>query len=140
MKNETVRGRAGGLARAETLSPEKTREIARRAAIARWGEKRKKATHKGSFKNDFGIDVECYVLDDNQKTAVISKGGMNEVLGFGKVSRLGNSFVFLGGQKSLPTSGPNLQKSWKIPLFFKAYRQGRIYQRRLSSTATTLRF
>jgi len=41
-----------------------------------------RATHKGNFKEDFGIDVDCYVLDDEQKTAVISQRGMGATLGF----------------------------------------------------------
>jgi hypothetical protein len=124
MKNETTRGRAGGLARAKILSPEKTREIARRAAIARWGEKPKKATHKGSFKNDFGIDVECYVLDDNQKTAVISKGGMNEVLGFGKVSSAGQFLRFLGGTKISSHVGAELTEKLENPIVFQGVSAG----------------
>ncbi|HEX8698970.1 MAG TPA: hypothetical protein VF815_09045 [Myxococcaceae bacterium] len=40
-----------------------------------------RATHKGSFKKEFGFDVDCDVLDDEQKTAVISQRGMGEALG-----------------------------------------------------------
>src|SRR2546428_9189910 len=73
-------GRQGGLKRAEALSDEQKKEIAQKAALARWGAR---ATHKGNFKEQFGIDVDCYVLDDAQKTAVISQRGMGAALGMG---------------------------------------------------------
>ena len=67
---ETGRAR-GGKARAAILSPETRQKIAKKAALARWGAK---ATHRGSFKDDFEIDVECYVLDDESKSAVSRYG------------------------------------------------------------------
>src|SRR6185312_9500765 len=73
-------GQIGGAKRAEILPPERRAEIAQRAAEARWG-KLSKATHKGNFEKEFGIDVECYVLDDANKTAVISQTGMAKALG-----------------------------------------------------------
>lgn len=84
-KNEAkvVAGKLGGAARAESLSPAERREIAVNAAAARWGAKLARATHRGNFLNDFGIDVDCYVLDDEQKTAVISQRGMGQALGLG---------------------------------------------------------
>ncbi|WP_448124160.1 hypothetical protein [Pseudomonas veronii] len=51
------------------------------------------ATHKGSFEADFGLDVECYVLGDEKKTAVISQRGMalrqhlGQLLGIARVSQ-----------------------------------------------------
>ena len=75
----------GGEARAKKLSADRRREIAQTAIQARWRKAGKmplpKATHKGTFKEDFGIDVDCYVLDDDQKTAVISQVGMGKALG-----------------------------------------------------------
>ena len=35
-----------------------------------------RAIKKGNFQEQFGIDVDCYVLDDEQKTPVVSKRGM----------------------------------------------------------------
>ncbi|MDD4882190.1 MAG: hypothetical protein PHX10_11490 [Gallionellaceae bacterium] len=67
---------AGGIARAKLLSPEQRSEIAAKAASARWGDKPLQATHRGNFKEEFGIDVDCYVLNDANKTAVISQRGM----------------------------------------------------------------
>ncbi|MEY2559833.1 MAG: hypothetical protein QOG51_248 [Verrucomicrobiota bacterium] len=72
----------GGKARAEALSAEEKSQIAKKAAEARWAARPIMATHRGSFKEEFGIDVECYVLDDPQKTAVISQRGLGRALGF----------------------------------------------------------
>lgn len=79
----------GGKARSEALSAEQKREIARVAAKARWDGRPIQATHKGSFEEHFGIDVDCYVLDDQQKTAVISQSGMAKAL---KLSDGGTAF------------------------------------------------
>src|SRR5438067_11859019 len=78
----------GGRARASKLSAGRRSEIARAAIQARWERAGKtplpRATHKGNFKEDFGIDVDCYVLNDETRTAVISQRGMGEALGLGK--------------------------------------------------------
>jgi len=83
----------GGEARASSLSEDRRREIARAAIQARWEKAGKAplphATHKGNFQDDFGINVDCYVLDDEQKTAVISQTGMGSALG---LSERGNAF------------------------------------------------
>ena len=79
--NENPKGRAkGGVARTNRLSKDRRVAIARKAATTRWGHK---AIHKGNFKKEFGIDAECYVLDDEYKTAVITQLGMGEILGLG---------------------------------------------------------
>src|SRR5207244_9943892 len=89
-----VTGRAkGGVARKNALSPQKRRSIAVKAAAARWGAKPLRATHKGNFKNDFGADVECYVLDDEEKTAVISQRGLAMALGLGEGGSKVTSFL-----------------------------------------------
>jgi hypothetical protein len=125
MKNSEMTGRAkGGLARAAALSSEERREIGRKGAIARWGERPKKATHKGSFKNDFGIDVDCYVLDDDQKTAVISKGGMNEVLGFGRGASAGQFIRFIRGTKIASHVGAELTRKLENPIVFQGLSAG----------------
>lgn len=110
-------GRAkGGKARAEKLSPERRSEIAQAAARARHGVV-VKASHKGNFKEHFGFDVECYVLDDVQKTAVISQRGMGTALGLGDGgSRLPR---FLKRNKMAPYVGPKLEKKLSKPLIFE---------------------
>jgi hypothetical protein len=79
MNDDSIQSQ-GGKARAMALSDEQKKEIARKAAAARWGDRPIQATHKGSFEQEFGIDVECYVLDDATKTAVISQRGMAKAL------------------------------------------------------------
>src|SRR5690349_19740701 len=83
---------AGGIARSLALTPQRKREIAAKAAAARWG-KLPSATHKGNFKEDFGIDVDCYVLDDDQHTAVISQRGMATAIGLSSRGQVLHSFA-----------------------------------------------
>src|SRR4051794_14507806 len=85
----------GGIARAATLSEDRRREIARQAAQARWGVR---ATHRGNFLKDFGIDVDCYVLDDATKTPVISQRGMGQAIGF---SRRGSRLIVFVKSKTM---------------------------------------
>src|SRR5947199_6820514 len=74
----------GGRARAEALSPEARREIARRAAEARWsadgGESSKipRETHDGIIKLG-NVEIQCSVLEDG--TRVFSTRGVNRALG-----------------------------------------------------------
>ena len=114
MSEQIVRGKAGGHARAAALEPERLREIAKRAAIARWGAT---ATHKGNFQEEFGIDVECYVLDDPDKTAVISQTGMGRALG---LSSRGNAFPrFLATKAMSDVVGAELRQKLENPLKFQ---------------------
>jgi hypothetical protein len=115
---DEVKGKAkGGIARAAKLTPEERKEIAQKAAIARWGYKPHKSTHRGNFKDDFGIDVDCYVLDDEQKTAVITQRGMGEALGMG---RIGSRFPRLINGKTISEYiGPELRKKLENPLIFQ---------------------
>ena len=79
---ETPTGRAkGGVARSRALTPARKTEIAKKAAIARWGRPALTATHKGNFDVHFGIDAECYVLNDEAKTAVMTQRGIAAALG-----------------------------------------------------------
>lgn len=108
-------GRAkGGIARAKALAPERRQAIGKKAALARWGAK---ATHKGSFKEEFGIDVDCYVLDDEQKTAVISQRGMGAALGMGiSGSRLPD---FVKSKRMADYVGRELKEKLENPLIFQ---------------------
>lgn len=116
--SDEPKGKAkGGLARRDALSPETRRSIARKAAAARWGEKPLRATHRGSFKEEFGIDVDCYVLDDDQKTGVISKRGMGLALGMGESGSVFTSFM--GRGKLAPYVGSELAEKLAKPLIFQ---------------------
>jgi hypothetical protein len=108
----------GGKARAAKLSPEERKNIAKNAAIARWGVKPPQATHKGNFQEEFGFDVECYVLDDQHKTAVIHQRGMGAALGFsaqggGRLTR------FINGKTIAPYLGLDLKDKLSHPIVFK---------------------
>lgn len=114
---------SGGKARAKVLTAEQKKKIAKKAAAARWGEKPLQATHR----QEFGIDVECYVLNDEQKTAVISQRGMGAALGMDQQG--GKTFPrFLGGEKIAPFVGAELRAKLENPLVFqwdpRAQREG----------------
>ncbi|MFN6817201.1 P63C domain-containing protein [Proteus mirabilis] len=80
-----VKGKAkGGIARSRSLTASQRSAQAKSGAIARWGYK---ATHMGNFKDLFGIDAECYVLNDDKKTPVVTKTGLAELLGLGHHAR-----------------------------------------------------
>lgn len=114
--NDEPKGRAkGGKQRAENLTSARRSEIAKKAAIARWGVA---ATHKGNFKEEFGIEVECYVLNDEHKTAVISQRGMGMALGLGEFgSRLPK---FISGKIiSQYVVGHELSEKLANPLIFQ---------------------
>ncbi|ENF7817564.1 hypothetical protein ABR157_003352 [Enterobacter soli] len=107
----------GGVARAKSLTKEQRSEIAKKGAAARWKDKPLKATHKGNFQEAFGIDVECYVLDDENKTPVISKRGMAEALG---MSEGGTKLTrFLSGKTISNYLGPELSKKSENPIIFQ---------------------
>jgi len=85
------------------------------AALARWGAQ---AIHKGNFKEEFGIDVDCYVLNDPTKTAVISQRGMGAALGLG----VGGSRLpmFVNSKRISSYVGHELRKKLENPLVFQA--------------------
>jgi hypothetical protein len=116
-KDKRKAGKIGGARRAEILSPSRRLEIARQGASARWRGRPSRAIHKGSFKEEFGADVDCYVLDDAQKTAVISQRGMGEALG---LSSRGNAFPrFLAQQSVADVAGAELRRKLENPLKFQ---------------------
>lgn len=108
---------AAAKARAEALPPARRKEIAANAAIARWGTKPSKAIYVGNFQEKFGVDVECYVLDDAAKTAMISQTGMARVLG---LSPRGNSFPsFINSRAMADSVGGDLRQKIENPLKFQ---------------------
>lgn len=107
---------AGGVARALVLTPERKRQIAAKAAAARWG-KLPRATHRGNFKEEFGFDVDCYVLDDEGKTAVVSQRGMAVAIG---LSERGDAFHrFANTKRMAEFVGPELRAKLEDPLVFQ---------------------
>ena len=106
----------GGLARAAALTPERKREIASSGAAARWGNL-PKAIRTGNFQEEFGIDVDCYVLDDAAKTAVISQRGMGLAIG---LSPRGNALPrFLTSKAMAKAAGAGLAEKLSKPLKFQ---------------------
>lgn len=89
-------GRArGGFARAQSLTPEERREIAREAANRRWaatrqieesGEKIHQATHAGELVIG-DTAIACAVLDDPAHTRVISRNAIFRAFGRSKRGR-----------------------------------------------------
>jgi hypothetical protein len=117
MADQKITGRAkGGVKRAEVLSSEERKQIAVKAAAARWGEKPLEATHRGSFKEEFGTDVECYVLNDSQKTAVISQTGLARALG---MSPRGSSLPDFLATKAMENVSGEVREKLANPLKFQ---------------------
>ncbi|MEV4909078.1 P63C domain-containing protein [Streptomyces albidoflavus] len=112
-KNESKA--VGGKARAKALSPAERSAIAKAAANTRWG---LTVTHKGNFLDAFGIDVDCYVLNDLKKTAVISQRGMAEIL---LNADSGGSALprFAKGQTVSKALGAEILEKIDNPLIFK---------------------
>lgn len=118
MEAKEPKGKAkGGLARAIALTPEQKKEIAKKGAAARWGGRPMQAIRKGNFKDEFGIDVDCYVLGDDQKTTVISQTGMAVALG---LSARGNSFPsFINSQVMAGSIGGELRSKLEKTLLIQ---------------------
>lgn len=77
--DDEVSGKAkGGLARAESLTPERRKEIAKKAAMAKHNPPLPKAVFKGVLKIA-DMEIPCFVLDDGRR--VISGRGMTTAIG-----------------------------------------------------------
>lgn len=70
---------AGGKARAEALSPERRREIAKRAAASRWGTAMRTAISREGVVEINGAELLCYVLDD--ETRVLARASFVRAMG-----------------------------------------------------------
>jgi len=73
-----IMGKAGGMARAEALSPERRKDIAAKAARARWDSTFPAATHEGVLKIG-AIEIPCAVLADGRR--VLTQSGFMQALG-----------------------------------------------------------
>lgn len=116
---ENFTGKAkGAKVLAEMMTAQERTERAQKAAIARWGAKTLTATHRGNFQEEFGFDIECYVLDDQNKTAVINQRGMGAALGFSSQSG-GRLPAFLSGKSISPYIGLELRQKLENPIVFQ---------------------
>lgn len=78
-----------------------------------------KAIKKGNFKDVFGVDIDCYILDDKNKTAVINKKKMAQALNL--KSEGGGAFNrFISGKIINEYIDSDLRKKLDNPLKFKA--------------------
>lgn len=114
----------GGNARAEALPDERRKEIAIAAATARWADSKPlQAIKRGNFKEEFGIDIDCYVLNDAQKSAVISQRGFASALNIKSSSGTAlNRFV--QGAAISNALGAELLEKLRKPLIFKGLPPG----------------
>jgi len=121
--NDESKQSLGGKARAQSLTPEQRREIASRAASARWsGPEDKlpdmdliKATHQGSILIG-GLSLDCYVLEDGRR--VFHKRGMAKALGM--KSGGGNVFIRALQRKGLGSEiDAKLLEKINNPFYFK---------------------
>ncbi len=112
-------GRAkGGAVVASKMTPDQLSERAKKGAAARWGKAYLKATHKGNFEVHFGIDAECYVLDDTAKTAVMTQRGIAAALGLSKPG--GKDFERLVEGKAISKHlGAEVLEKVRQPIEFK---------------------
>ncbi|BBL75594.1 P63C domain-containing protein [Methylomagnum ishizawai] len=131
--SEERKGRArGGVARAQVLSPEKRKEIAKKAAESRWGgegmggnAEAVKATH-GSPDHPLrigNVEIPCYVLEDGRR--VLNQRGMFPALGISKGSTKsgGDRLAAFVAQKTLePFINSNLIEVTSNPIRFRTPR------------------
>ena len=105
----------GGRERWKGKTAEEKSAIAKAAIAARWVPK---AIHRGNFKDQFGFDAECYVLNDANKTAVISQSGMGRALGLAVGGTAFPRFLATKAISSL-TAGAGLDVQLSQPLKFQ---------------------
>lgn len=117
---ETASGKAkGGVVRAQVLSPERRREIAKKGALARWGaDGSLPIAIKEGLLPIGDIELECYVLKDRRR--VFHKRGMAKALAMR--SQGGNVFMRAVNRKGLGSVIPDkLRESLENPIVFKAF-------------------
>ena len=124
----------GGRNRADNLSPEQRRDIARRAAIARWqkfdvpaGTSVPKAIASGVLRLG---GIPCAVLDDQENTRVLNQAGFLEALGrtrtptsSGTSDAVANLPVFLRAGNLKPFISNDLMRS-STPIVFETEKGG----------------
>lgn len=92
----------GGLARAQSLTPEERSAIARKAADARWNSDLPKATHMGELKLSDELIIPSYVLEN--ETRVLARAG----------------FVKAIGRKGKVKGGRRYDQEFQMPVFLTA--------------------
>jgi hypothetical protein len=80
----------GGRARAAAMTPEERREVARRAAEARWTKHLPQAAYEGSF-DLAGLELACAVLED--ETRIITQAAFLRSLGRARSPKAGTGVL-----------------------------------------------
>lgn len=124
MANQATGKAKGGVARAEALSPQRRKDIAKAAAKQRWEGGVLKATH-GDAHHPLKIgdlEIPCYVLEDGRR--VLSLGGMIKSLGMsggGGGGAEGDRLVnFTMGKLISPFVSEDLLSRIRNPIRFQA--------------------
>lgn len=113
-------GAKGGKARAEALTPEERSEQARHAVEARWNNLVPKALRSGELKIG-GNSIPCAVLDDEERTRVLTQRGFSVALGRYKNPKRGAIVelpVFLSASNLKPFIDEGLARS-AVPVKFR---------------------
>lgn len=125
---EEIFGRAkGGVARAKALTSDARKDIAQRAAAARWRKDVPTATHTGVLKIG-DLEIDCAVLDDGRR--VLSQRSVNRALGrthggadFQRQSEAGGGLpIFLVPKSIQPFISSELRAVVSRPILFIAER------------------
>jgi P63C domain len=96
MENDPTGKAKGGFARAEVLAPERRKEIAQRAAEARWAKDMPYATHEGTI-HIGEMEIACAVLNTGQR--VVTQSGFMRALGR---ARQAKGRAYYNGDVNLP--------------------------------------
>jgi hypothetical protein len=123
-KESTLDPSKGGRVRAELLSPNERREIAIRAAEARWGNTIPRATHTGVLQIG-DATLECAVLDDG--TRVLSQETFLKALGRSPKGKGGQVAIssadglppFVAAESIKPFVSEELRKT-TVPIVYRA--------------------
>jgi hypothetical protein len=101
MGDESIQSK-GGLARAESLTPQERTQIARKAAQSRWSPDIPTAKHPGILKIG-GAEIACAVLED-EETRVLTRA----------------TFVKAIGRRGKVKGGRAFDKEFELPVFLTA--------------------
>jgi P63C domain-containing protein len=128
MSNESPQAR-GGYARANSLTPGQRREIAQKAAVARWDSDLPAATHEGEFKLG-EVAIACAVLPNG--TRIITQATFLRALGRSRSPKAGTGVLssgdglpfFLQAESLKPYISEDLVMS-TAPIFFRTASGGK---------------
>lgn len=131
-EQKAAAGLKGAMARAEVLTRDQRREIARQAAEARWAKEGKKPLPVIAYGSDEtklkigAIEIPCYVLSDQRR--VLAMSGMLKALKLaeGSSGQAGGNRLakFVRGKRLSPFVSEHLLRMTEDPIRFRAPRGG----------------